>query len=70
MKNYDGDGQRVRNLYKRYLSKHGARDIWARELLNGWFEINDCTGSGLPTSDCPHDLFLEHYRLFEEINNG
>lgn len=64
-------GYVVREKYSRYLSKHGASDIWARELLNGLFEIDDRQPSVLsPHHTIEHDEFLSNYELFEEINNG
>ena len=66
MRNHKPNPERVRNIYKRYLSKNSNSDIWARELINGLFEIDDY---GTPLL-VQHDTFLEKYRLFEEINNG
>ncbi len=59
-------GNTTNQKYKRYLNKFDSSDIWARELLNGLFEIDDY---GQPLI-IQHETFLSKYILFEEINNG
>lgn len=66
MTNHKPQGYCTQQKYKRYLSKNNDADIWARELLNGLFEIDDY---GQPLI-VQHDTFLDKYTLFEEINNG
>lgn len=60
--------KRVRNLYKRYLNKHDASDIWARELINGLFEIDDMNPLERPYF-MSHEEFLTNYDLYVEKRN-
>lgn len=58
-------GYCTKQKYSRYLGKNGARDVWARELLNGMFEIDDIRGCGAPIV-YSHFSFLDNYELYEE----
>ncbi len=68
MNKHKPQGKHVNHKYSRYLSKHGMNDIWARELLNGLFEIDDMDGKG--NRLLRFNEFTDNYQLFEEINNG
>ncbi len=70
MRNHKPNPERVRNIYHRYLSKYGYNDIWARELINGFYEIDDINCFGDKPFSIEGDTFLSRYELFEEINNG
>jgi len=62
MNKHKPQGHKVHKKYSRYLSKSGASDIWARELLNGMYDIDD---RSFPTP-VASDTFLNHYELYEE----
>lgn len=50
--------------YTRYLTLDGDSDVWSRELINGWFNVDD-HDPYLP--DLPEREFLAKY-IQEETN--